>query len=80
MTFGKYITDAIDGKGWTQQRLAAELSCPASNVSRWCTGAQRPSSGSLDALVKTLELDPRLALDLAAQPLEGTVPAKEGTS
>lgn len=67
--FGDRLQDAIDRKGWTEKRLAAEVGAGSSNIiSKWKSGKIKPNYFYIKALA--------IALDVSAGYLLGLEEAK----
>lgn len=70
--FGETLTQAMNVRGMTHRRLGEELGVTQSAISAWKSGAAEPSSRTVFAIERALELPPgHLSRTLGYLPVEG---------
>ena len=65
---GQKIRGQREARGWSQGNLAAELSVAANTVSRWETGAYKPSAAELDRMARLFDVEIWAFLPSSAKP------------
>lgn len=63
-TFGDFLKEARNGKGFTQLECATLIDCPKNTFQKWEYNQQKPNGAYTVKLIKLLDLDPETAKNL----------------